>query len=142
MNAEDHGPDGYDIRLDPAIEHLLARMPEGIAQSFSDIQLLHIKTAIGSRQWGRHAVDIRGTLTFPFNRWHYYYVFLLGRNRRQLSDREQRISAFMTAVIVLLVLTACTSLGLLCLYLLKSFAGIDLFPGVSLGIWDYFKNHF
>ncbi len=131
-----------DIRKDPAIQNILSRMPAKVADSFSDIQLTHIKTAIGSRSWGHHAVDLRGTLTFPFSRWRFYYVFLLGRNRRQLSDREKRASAFMTAVILLIFISCSAMFGLLIIYLLKSYAGIDLFPGFSLGIWDYFKENF
>jgi hypothetical protein len=131
-----------DIRKEPDIQNLLSRMPDKVAESFSDVQLVHLKTAIGSRKWGKHSLDCRGTMTLPFTRWRYYYVFLLGRNRRQLSEREQKISALMTALFVLAFLVTSTLLGLLCLYLLKSLAGIDLFPGFSLGIWDYFKNSF
>ena len=131
-----------NIRQEPDIQQLLARMPDKVADTFSETQLVHLKTAIGSRKWGKHAIDCRGTLTFPFTHWRYYYVFLVGRNRRQLSDREQKISAFMMALTLLIFLVSCTLIGLLCLYLLKSLAGIDLFPGFSLGIWDYFKSSF
>ncbi|MGH1440199.1 MAG: hypothetical protein ACRBBR_08830 [Cellvibrionaceae bacterium] len=129
-----------DIREEPEIKNLLSRMPQKVADSFSDIQLIHLKTAIGSRSWGKHPIDLRGTVTYPFARWHFYYVFLLGRNRRTLSNREQRISAFMTALFILALLVFSVALGLLTLYLAKSFMGIDLFPGFSLGIWDYFKG--
>ena len=135
-------PSDMDIRNDPDIKHLLSRMPEKVSRSFSDIQLMHVKTAIGGRKWGKHIVDIRGTFTLPFARWRYYYVFLTGRNRRQLSEQEQHISAVMIAIIVLAFFITCASLGLLSLYLVKSFSGIDLFPGFSFGIWDYFKTHF
>ena len=124
------------------MQYLLARMPANVADSFTDQQLLHLKTAIGSRNWGRHSVDLRGTLTFPFIRWRYYYVFLLGRNRRSLSDRERQLSLLMTACILLGVILVSIAMGLLALYLLKSAAGIDLFPGFSLGIWDWFKTNF
>jgi len=129
-----------DIRQEPAIQNLLSRMPQKVVDSFSDIQLIHLKTAIGSRSWAKHPVDLRGTITYPFARWHFYYVFLLGRNRRNLSNREQRISAFMTALFILTLLILSSALGLLILYLAKSFMGIDLFPGFSLGIWDYVKG--
>lgn len=142
MNSQVPLPKDIDIRQEPDIQNLLARMPQKVADSFSDTQLISLKTAIGSRKWGKHNIDLRGTLTLPFARWRYYYVFLLGRNRRSLSDREQRISALMTALIVLIFFALCTLMGLLCLYLLKSFAGIDIFPGFSFGVWDYFKNFF
>jgi len=130
-----------DIREEPEIKTLLSRMPRKVADSFSDIQLVHLKTAIGSRSWGKHPVDLRGTITYPFARWHLYYVILLGRNRRNLSVREKKISAFVTALIILLILFATISSFLLIIYLLKSYAGIDLFPGFSLGIWDYFRDN-
>lgn len=131
-----------DIRSEPDMQQLLSRMPQEVASSFSDLQLIHLKMAIGGRQWGSHKLDIRGTLTLPFTRWRYYYVFLFGRNRRRLSDREKQASLLMTAVILLLFFSVCIGIGLLGLYLVKSFAGIDLFPSFSLGIWDYFKDNF
>lgn len=130
-----------DIREEVEIKTLLSRMPQAVADSFSDIQLVHLKTAIGSRSWGKHPVDLRGTITYPFARWHLYYVILLGRNRRKLSAREKKISAIVTALIILLILFATISSFLLVIYLLKSYAGIDLFPGFSLGIWDYFRDN-
>ncbi|WP_221795242.1 hypothetical protein [Oceanobacter mangrovi] len=60
-----------EIRRDPAVMRFLARMPDEIAASFSDDQLFHLRNAIGSRQWGKHALDWRG-----------YFVILAGRNRR------------------------------------------------------------
>lgn len=130
-----------DIRQEPAIQNILSRMPNDVADSFSDIQLIHLKTAIGSRSWGKHPVDIRGTITYPFARWHLYYVVLLGRNRRRLSQREQRVSAFLSALILLIVLFGIASSALLALYLVKSYAGIDIFPNYSFGVWDYFRDH-
>ncbi|MBX2809820.1 MAG: hypothetical protein KTR20_14435 [Cellvibrionaceae bacterium] len=129
------------IHDEPDIKNLLSRMPEATAKSFSDTQLIHLKTAIGSRNWAKHAVDIRGTYHIPFTHWRYYYVILLGRNRRQLSDREKKISALLSAVIVLALIFACVTLGILFMYLLKSFVGIDIFPNFSFGIWDYFRDN-
>ncbi|MBX2807914.1 MAG: hypothetical protein KTR20_04710 [Cellvibrionaceae bacterium] len=128
------------IRDEPDIKKLLARMPETTATSFSDKQLMHLKTAIGSRHWATHKVDIRGTLHIPFTPWRYYYVILLGRNRRQLSQRERNVSALLNALIVLIFILSCSTLGLVFLYLLKSFVGIDIFPNFSLGLWDYVKG--
>ena len=134
--------DNHDIRSEKDIQQLLSRMPKAVSDTFSDEQLTHLKTAIGGRQWGKHAFDVRGTFQFPFMRWRYYYVILFGRNRRQLSDRERRISTLVTTLLLIGFIGSCTLIGLLMLYLLKSFAGIDLFPGFSLGVWDYFKSEF
>ncbi|MGL6045840.1 MAG: hypothetical protein ACRC02_05160 [Vogesella sp.] len=129
-----------DIRRDPSIQHLLGRMPQEIADTFTEAQLASLRLALGARSWGRHAVDIRGTVVFW--RWRYYYVFLLGRNRRELSRREKQLSLLLQAVFLSVLLLLSTLLGLLVLYLVKSALGIDLFPGFSLGIWSWFKQQF
>jgi len=131
-----------NIRQEPDIQQLLARMPNGIGESFSDDQLIHLKTAVGSRSWGKHKVDFRGTFHIPFTPWRYYYVLLLGRNRRQLSAREKRISALVVSLFIIGFILFSALLGILVLYLIKSFMGIDIFPNFSFGVWDYFKDNF
>lgn len=131
-----------EVGRDPALQRLFERMPHSVSQSFSDEQLLHIRNAIAAREWGRHKVDIRGVLTVPFLPWHYYYVILMGRNRRELKGTEERISIWLTTLFIGLFLLFSIVTGMLTLYLLKSAAGIDLFPGASLGIWDWFKETF
>jgi hypothetical protein len=128
------------IKSDPAIKNLLARMPQHIANSFNDEQLTHLMTAVGSRSWGEHAIDKRGTFNIPFYKWRFYYVLLIGRNSRSLSRKEKQLSVLSTALFstVFILFSAC--LGLLVLYLIKSALGIDLFPGFSLGIWSWFKG--
>ena len=130
------------ITEQPAIKKLLSRMPEEVASSFTDEQLTHLLTAVGSRGWGKHKVDFRGTFKLPFYQWRYYYVILAGRNYRELSRQERHMSLFITAVASSLFLIFSAGLGLLVLYLIKSALGIDLFPGFSLGIWGWFKETF
>jgi hypothetical protein len=135
LNATDQ-----KISNQPAIIKLLSRMPEEVANSFTDEQLTHLLTAVGSRGWGKHKVDFRGTFKLPFYQWRYYYVLLAGRNYRELSREEKRMSLLITAICSTLFLIFCAGLGLLVLYLVKSALGIDLFPGFSLGIWSWFKE--
>ena len=130
------------ISEQPAIIKLLSRMPEEVANSFTDEQLIHLLTAVGSRGWGKHKVDFRGTFKLPFYQWRYYYVLLAGRNYRELSRQERRMSLTITAIISSLFIIFSVTLGLLVLYLLKSALGIDIFPGFSLGIWAWFKETF
>lgn len=52
--------------------------------------------------------------------------------------REKQPARWALAGATAVLLTISTLLGLLVLYLLKSAAGIDLFPGFSLGIWGWF----
>ncbi|MCE2573023.1 3-phosphoshikimate 1-carboxyvinyltransferase [Motilimonas eburnea] len=126
------------IKQDPFVQNLLERIPEDLHDSFSDEQLIHLKVALGARSWGNHAIDLRGTVKLL--RWRYYYVFLAGRNRRELSRRERNISRLIQAMILSVFLCFSTALGLLILYLLKSAAGIDLIPGFSFGVWGWFQE--
>ena len=130
------------ISEQPAIIKLLSRMPEDVANSFTDEQLTHLLTAVGSRGWGKHKVDFRGTFKLPFYQWRYYYVLLAGRNYRELSRQERRMSLTITAIISSLFIIFSVTLGLLVLYLVKSALGIDISPGFSLGIWAWFKETF
>lgn len=123
---------------DPFIKGLKERLPEDIRESFSAEQLNALQVAFGARQWGRHSVDLRGTVKLW--RWRYYFVLLAGRNKRDLSRAQQELSLTAKAVGVSIFLLVSLALGLLFLYLLKSALGINLFSGFSLGLWDWFKS--
>jgi hypothetical protein len=128
------------IQTDPVITKLLDKVPSEMGGSFSDAQLVALKVALGGRTWGAHAVDARWTLKWW--RWQYYFVFLAGRNRRVLTDREQTIQRLAMATVLAVVLTVGTVLGVLILYLVKSALGIDLIPGFSFGVWGWFQEEF
>jgi hypothetical protein len=130
----------HNVRNNPTVKNILARMPQKVADSFNDEQLTNLMTAVGSRSWGDHAIDQRGTFKIPFYKWRFYYVLLMGRNVRELSRREKKWSLISTAIVSTIFLIFCSVLGLLVLYLIKSALGIDLFPGFSLGIWGWFKG--
>lgn len=125
-----------DIRQDPAIVKLLERMPVDIQQSFTETQLSYLRVALGARQWGKHKLDLRGTL--GLGSWRYYYVLVAGRNKRS-EHRSHKAGLLVKAVLLSALLVVSSVLGLLVLYLLKSALGIDLFSDFSLGIWDWFK---
>ncbi|MGE6461288.1 3-phosphoshikimate 1-carboxyvinyltransferase [Pseudoalteromonas tetraodonis] len=129
-----------NLQQDPAIRSLLERMPKNIQTTFTEEQLAHLKIAIGARQWGNHAVDCRGVV--KFFKYRYYYVFLAGRNRRELSAKEQKIARFTQAVFLSLAVTFTILFTLLVLYLVKSALGIDIFEGYSFGVWSWFKGLF
>jgi len=127
-------------RHDPFIVGLKERLPEELRESFTEEQLEALKLAFGTRSWGKHSVDLRGTLKL----WHrrYYFVFLAGRNYRQLSRLEQELSLLGKATVLAAILLACGLVGLVLLYLLKSALGIDIFPDYSFGVWTWFKGLF
>jgi hypothetical protein len=130
--------DRINIRHDPFITGMMKRLSPSERSSFSDEQLVSLKTAFGARTWGIHPVDLRGTVKFWRKR--YYFVFVAGVNRRPLSRRQQELARVGMALLMAGVIGFSMLLGLVFLYLLKSAAGIDLDPDSSLGIWDWFKE--
>ena len=127
------------IKEEPNVQHMLERMPKNVADSFTDDQLFHLNTALAGRRWGIHKVDIRGTISLLRSR--YYFVLLVGRDKRDLSRTESRIGKLVMAAIVALFLCVSVVLGLVLLYILKSWLGINLFEGFSLGLWDWLKEN-
>lgn len=127
-----------DVKQDPVIVRFLEKMPKRVANSFSEEQLTYIKTAIGAREWGNHKIDIRGTV--KFFKWRYYYVLLVGRNRRSLSTEERKLAMLINGVIIaaLTIISIVLAAGIL--YLTKSALGIDLIEGWSLGLWTWFQK--
>jgi hypothetical protein len=131
--------DNLTLKEEPSVRKLLSRMPDKVANSFTDLQLLHLKVALGSRKWGRHKIDFRGTFPLPFFSSNIYYVFLLGKNHRELTRREKTISAFTFSLFLSCFFLLSIMGGILVLYLVKSAFGIDIIEGFSFGVWAWFK---
>lgn len=130
-----------DIRRDPGVKRILAEMPESVQESFTDEQLLYMRNAVGERNWGQHSLDCRGVLKIPFCGWCFYYVLLFGRNRRQLTRYERRLSMLLGSVVTAVILLSCILIVLIGLYLIKSALGINIFEGFSFGLWHWFKTN-
>ena len=128
------------IRKDPDIMSFLSRLPQETASVLTDTQLSHIKVAIGSGQYRKHKVDIRGTFPVLFFPSRIYFVFLMGRNIRSLSRQEQNIAFTSMLLLTTLFLMFSTILGLVIVYIIKSALGINLLEGYSLGLWDWIKS--
>jgi hypothetical protein len=126
-----------DIRRDPTIQTMLAKMPAAVAERFDDEQLQHLRLVLGARQWGKHQIDIRGT----FSLWHfrYYLVFVAGRNRRY-GQRSGRFNRLLLALLLSILLTGVLVVLLVMLYVIKSALGIDLLPDYSLGLWHWLRS--
>ena len=120
------------LRQDPFVRNLLARLPEQSRDTFSDEQLQALKLALGGRNWSRHLVDWRWTLEFW--RWHYYFVFLAGHNRRALSHREQLVARWSVLLLFLVFLLASATIVALVLLLIKTALGIDFLPESKTGV--------
>ena len=122
-----------DYAEDAQMRELLQRMPDDVATSFSLEQLHGLKSAIATRQWGKHKVDIRGSL--PIIRHRYYFALVAGRNRREMTAEEKALDNAFALVVFVAFLSFCMVCGLVTLYLIKSALGIDLFDGYSFGLW-------
>lgn len=128
------------IKDEEAIKNLLKKMPESVAGSFNEEQLTHLFTIISTRSWANHSIDMRGTFKIPFYKWRFYYVFLAGKNSRELSRQEAGMSLIYKSIVITTLLILSTLLGLLVLYLIKSALGINILPNYSFGIWGWFKG--
>jgi hypothetical protein len=128
------------IRKDPDIMSLLSRLPQETASLLTDTQLSHLKVAIGSGQYRKHKVDLRGTLPVPFFTYRIYFVLLMGRNIRSLSRQEKSIAVTSMLLLTVIFLVFSATLDLVIIYVLKSALGINLFEGYSLGLWDWLKS--
>lgn len=127
-----------NLRNDPAVRSLLNRMPKNIQKTFTDEQLMELKVAIGARHWGRHSVDCRSVLRIF--RYRYYFVFLAGRNRRELTSQEEKSALFWHAIFLSLLGCIGFTVFFLVAYIIKSALGIDIFPSFSLGLWDLIND--
>ncbi|WP_325891956.1 hypothetical protein [Grimontia sp. NTOU-MAR1] len=126
------------IHRDPFIRAFLDKTPKDIADTFTDAQLLQLKLMFGTRAKAQHAIDFRPVIG-GFG-WHYYLVFLCGRNRRELTRAEQRAANAGRVIALLLGSFILFSVLITSLYLLKSFLGIDLLPNFSLGLWSWLNG--
>lgn len=138
--APEHPP-----RIDPDdafIARFLARIPRDIAHSFSDAQLAAIAAAFGTRRWRDHPIDIR--LTIPLVGRAYYLVVLAGGERRSRRRRAERIAhplvTLGNAIFAAVFFTGVLFSLFAALYVLKSLLGINLLPGMSLGVMPALKE--
>ena len=124
------------------VTELLNSMDENIAQSFNYKQRKALNKSLNMRDWRKHSIDFRPTIALPLFPWSFYLVFLAGANKRELTNGERFIAFFMFFVVIFMFGLLAICVGLISIYLLKSWLGIDLFPNESLGIWDKFKHYF
>ncbi|MCQ4308291.1 3-phosphoshikimate 1-carboxyvinyltransferase [Pseudomonas stutzeri] len=127
------------LKHDPFIIGLKQRLPEALRESFTEQQLLGLRSAFATRSWARHKIDLRGTFRIWNNQ--YYFVLVGGRNKRGLTRGQRNLSLVTKAIAITLFLFFSVLVGLVVLYLLKSALGINLLPNHSFGLWDWFKGH-
>ncbi len=124
---------------DAQIRDLLRRMPAAVARTFTRAQLQAMQDAVATRQWGRHPLDIRGSV--PLGRHRYFFAVLAGRNRRDMTAQEKALDNAFALLVLLAFLAFCAACGFVTLYLVKSALGIDIFADYSLGLWSCVQDN-
>ena len=130
-------------QFDPFLERFFSRIPREVAASFDEAQLSAIRLAFADGFQRRHSVDLRLSLPLPFRRC--YLIVLLGPERRagprrRLERRHHPLATAVNVATLSLILGILASAVLGILYMLKSAMGIDLVPGLSLGLWSGLKQ--
>jgi hypothetical protein len=115
------------------IADLLRRMPAAVARTFTREQLAALEDAVATRTWGRHPLDIRGSI--PWGKHRYFFAMLAGRNRRDMSAQEKALDNAFAILLFSGFLSFCAVCGFVALYLIKSALDIDIFADYSLGLW-------
>ncbi|MGF1546360.1 MAG: hypothetical protein ACFCUG_03425 [Thiotrichales bacterium] len=122
------------------IEQLLTRMTPDVAASFTAPQIASLRAALAGASTRKHPIDLRFTL--PIWRWRFFVVLLVGRDRRILTRRQEFVFRLTELGALFGFLLFSTLMGLLVLYLVKSWLGIDVFPNHSFGVWDWFRGRY
>ncbi|MFP8966293.1 3-phosphoshikimate 1-carboxyvinyltransferase [Pokkaliibacter sp. CJK22405] len=125
------------LRDDPVIKRAFDRVPDDVADSFSETQLRYMKLILSSRAWGSHTMDWRGTLSLPWVKRRFYFVFLFGHNKRKLTRKERKFSMLFTGAALAGFLSFCGLFGLLILYLAHSATMVDRLPVPLIKLWDW-----
>ncbi len=127
---------GYSGQL----QGLLSKMPAEIAASYTQEQLLHLDEALRKNK-AKLPVNVKGRVSIPFTTTRFFWVFLAGRDKRELSRGEINVKKTTLIALIAGAILVSTLMGLLILYLIKSALGINLFEHFSLGIWGWFKQN-
>ncbi|HBE04093.1 MAG: hypothetical protein A2096_11125 [Spirochaetes bacterium GWF1_41_5] len=116
--------------VDSYIECLIKRLkPETIA-SLTEVQLNDLKTAIReTHENTNHILDWRGLLPFFFRR--YYFVFIMGRDKRKPgktkeASRGRKVSVFANLFFIVIITMPIFIIFSFLLYLIKTALGVDI----------------
>ena len=120
------------VEIDAYTAHVMENIPADIYKTLNYAQIEAVKEAIGKNApYRKHPIDLRATLSFYFFR--FYFVFLLGRDRRSLSRNKESYrqqQAKTISLFAFLYTAFCVLLPIIfiLLYLMESWFGIELFP--------------
>ena len=115
---------------DAFTDSVLRRIDPEVRSTFTDEQQSALVEAISaSRPLSKHPVDLRGVVPLVFS--HYYFVLLMGPDRRRgtkkLENERRQRTAFAGGILFFLfIISPFLLLGLFLLYTMKSDWGINL----------------
>ena len=127
------------IEVDPFTDNIIRRIDPKIRDTLTTTQVTAIIAAIRNPEKIR-PIDIRGIIPLYFAR--YFFVLLIGRDKRAVMEREEHIrrkkASWLGGILfALLVSLPFLLLLFVFLYLLKYFAGVDIVPDFHL--WEIFE---
>ena len=131
-----------DDQLDAYTDSVLRRIDTDVLDSLSPDQYKAIKEGVSAaRPYARHPIDKRGVLPLFFAR--YYFVFLMGRDKRTSTvkeelNRKRKGGMAGGAMFFVFALSPLILAALVVLYFLKSAAGVDLMGDQHA--WDLIKD--
>ena len=120
---------------DPYVQSVLRRVPLDVQSTLTIEQWDGFRKALEEKERPRHAVDVRFEIPLYFAR--YYFVMLLGKDRRVRSqrvlvERRSRAKRFAAAVFIASAAAVICLGALFFLYLAKCGADINLFKNSHL----------
>ncbi|WP_296053344.1 hypothetical protein [uncultured Alteromonas sp.] len=101
---------------------------------------MHLDEALRKNK-AKLPVNVNGRVSVPFTTTRFFWVFLAGRDKRELSRGEINVKRTTLIALIFGAIMVSSLMGLLVLYLIKSALGINLFEHFSLGIWGWFKQN-
>ncbi|CAA7621960.1 3-phosphoshikimate 1-carboxyvinyltransferase [Magnetospirillum sp. SS-4] len=143
-DVNDNAPEA-PFEADPFCKALFESLGPDIRASFTETQINALVSSLTRMNRQRHSIDLRAQVSLFFQR--YYVVLLAGPDRRhkvmKTLARRRRLSfhagtGATLGVAGFMSFSVLTVIGLLAAYLLKSMAGIDIFPDRHL--WDFFSG--
>lgn len=117
--------------------YVLNKIDFDIQKSLTEEQFAAIEDAINTCQLReKHGFDLRGKINLFFMK--YYFVFLIGRDRRAFvkdieAERIRKVSLIGNLVYFIFIILSIFFSTAVGLYLIKTLLGIDLFPGKHMG---------
>jgi hypothetical protein len=106
---------------------VVEEVPSDVRATMSEVQLKAVRSAADRR----HAVDVRFTVPLLFSQ--IYVVFLVGKDRRREGiavqrERRARAGIYLSSFAAGVIATVIVAVIAVTMYVLKSKAGINVFP--------------